>query len=992
MQIQKKIGGFVIALAGLLVGCLFCAVFFFCAPVQAQEENSAGEKIRVVLTNYDDTGYVNVSGEEITGYYVDYLHEIAKHTGWEYDIRVVPDERELEAIIDGKDFDIMLGVDYTEERERTMFEYPEADIGMRHLVVAASKTHPILVSNDISLLQGLKVGVTETDRNQSLKDKFVSYCYSNGIKCREDVQGSFPQGVTLVNISEEKRFEMVENGQIDAVLCSDSKALANELFVVADFGKTAIYPVVPKGDRHLLDELNDVLTSMEQVDSGYSQRLYQKYFASNAVNVLSFNEEELKYLTKNREYRVALWGDCAPYGYLNDSGEWSGISVEIFNEISRMTDGRITFCIEGYDSSQEAAEAFQNGGAEILGQSFASVNAALRSGDRSTSYYSDRFYMYRNKNYSMGMEEARIIIKQDFPESILLELGVKDPDSVIRVKNTAEALRAVNGGEADITFALQNVADYYINYYQMNKISDIPLQVNDVSFCCIFDSSVDPVARNIFNKCISHLDRGNLNRRITEYILTDHKEFTLVDYIKANWGSVALVGIIFMAIAIALLVVVVITISNKTKRIYRMLYQDDITGGDSYLKFEENVGRLLEERNGPCYILFADINSFKYINDVYGYNTGNCVLCAVEGFMRKLAGGYPVARMYADHFVAVRPFQGKEELEKQLRYLLQEFDEESRGKFKDFNVLLKIGVYLWEPQTEREIRQLVNFANYAAGSIVNSSKSEYCFYSMEMHDKIVQQQRIEKDMHRAMTEGEFIVFYQPKYDIVTNEVIGAEALVRWNHKERGLIAPGAFVPIFENNRFIIEVDFCVFEQVCALLAARIKQGKKLYPISCNFSRLHFPQKDFVDRLTQIVDKYQVPAGYLEIEITETVATSDFDLLIGTVRNLKEKGFQISIDDFGSGYSCIQLLYKLPIDVLKLDRVFVCEQGSNRTEEDIHRSIITICRNHGIRVICEGVETKQQKEYIESYGCRYVQGFLYSKPVKEQDFLAMLDKV
>lgn len=990
MQVQKRWKRFVIAFLSLIFGGFVCAVFLFGTQARAQQPETPTEKIRVVLTNYDDTGYVDNSQYGIKGYYVEYLNQIAKYTGWEYDIRAISDEEELLSIVNERDYDIMVGVDYTEERERKMFDYPSENIGNRHLVVAASKTHPSLVSNDISQLQGIKVGITDSDLNQALKEKFISFCFSNGIKCRENVEGDFPQGVTLVTVPEEKRFEMVETGEVDAVLCSDSRALENNLFVVAEFGKTAIYTVVPKGNDSLLSALNAALESIDRIDSDFAKRLYDKYFAANDVNVLAFTGEELEYLEADREFQVAMWDDCAPYGYLNDNGDWSGIAIEIFDEITRMTNGKIIFRIVGFNSSQEAQEAMQLGEVDILGQTFAAFVTSKNGESRSRSYYSDNFYMYRCKNSNKGIEDAKIVVKQDFPISLLRDIGVGDIQSVIRVDSVVEALQAVNSGEADLTFALQNVADYYINYYQFTKIVEIGMQMNAVSFCCVYGEQMDSIAKNICNKCISHINNDTLNRRITEYILADHKEITIFDYIKSNWGFFALWGIGLMAVVIALLIAMIITISNKTKRIYRVLYQDEITGGSSYLKFEENAVKMLQEESS-CYIFFADIQSFKYINDVYGYIIGNRVLCVVASFMKKLAEGCPVARMYADHFVAIRAYQEKEALEKQLRALLEKFDEECRREFKDFNVLLKVGVYYRRVSSGSEIRQMVNLANYAADNIVNSSKSEYRFYSMEMHDKVLARQHIEKDMHRAMAEGEFIAYYQPKFDIVTNEIIGAEALVRWNHKERGLISPGSFIPIFESDRFIIEVDFCVFEQVCRLLAERMENNRKLYTISCNFSRLHFPQRDFLDRLMAIVDKYQVPTAFIEIEITETVATSDFDLLIGTVQKLKEKGFKISIDDFGSGYSCIQLLYKLPIDVLKMDRVFVCGQDVNKKEEDINKSILHVCHTHDIKVICEGVETQQQKEFIESYGCRYVQGFLYSKPVCREEFLAMLDE-
>lgn len=983
---------------GVMVFGLLCCMFCFflisgirVSAVQQTQEETDAQVVRVVLTNYDDTGFVVMDHNELSGYYMDYLNEIAKYTNWQYEVRAVSDDEELLNIVETGDYDLMVGIRYMEDAEKNYFNYPAVSMGVKHLVLATSKEHVEISTDNLSTLMGITVGTRDTAYSKQLREKFKSYCYANDLKYVEESDVPYDQGMNLIEVGDEERFEMLQDGRLDALITSDSMALANNLYVVATFGEMPFYAVSPKGDDHLTVQLEEAIQSIKNVDSTFEDRLYEKYFAPNFKREMTLSEEELEYLEIQRNLKVAVWDTCAPYMYLNDSGRWSGIAVEVFGEISEMTSGKISFEFVSCADSFAAREALEKGEADILGMTFTSVDAMERGDNRSCSYYTDYFSIYRNQNSVKSLEEAKIAVKKDMADNMLQSFGVKDTSGVIRVEDVVEALNAVNSGKADITFALQNVSDYYINYYQLNRITELDLVKSDISVCCLYNDSMDEILKNICNKCIANVDTEILERSITEYMLLDHKKLSLTDYIKTNRSGFTTVFIVLLFAAIAGLIIVVITISNKSQKIYEMLYRDDVTQDSSYLKFEEEVKQLISEQKvkEQYYIIFADISSFKYINDVFGYEVGNQVLCFVGKAMKEITNGFPTARMYADHFVGICLYEEKELLEKRLTGQLHEFSVKASEAFPDFNIFLKIGIYTWNTQREMEIRQLVNLANYASDNISNQSKSEFSFYTMELHDKILCRQEIEKDMHRAMEAGEFVAYFQPKYDVVKDEIIGAEALVRWKHSTKGLISPGIFVPIFEDNGFIIEVDFCIFEQVCRLLAERMKNGQKLYTISCNFSRRHFQRPEFVERLMGIVDKYQVQPEYIEIEITETVATDDFNMLIETVRELKSYGFKISIDDFGSGYSCIQLLYKLPIDVLKLDRVFVVEQDVNGTEEDINRSIVHICHNHNIRIICEGVETNQQKEFVLSYGCRYVQGFLYSRPVDRRTFLSML---
>lgn len=970
----------------------FLSVVLFCSSITVCAAGKAGgETVRVVLVNYLDTGYVELAGDEVTGYYVDYLDEIARYTGWKYQFQVVSEEDALLDVVQRGDYDLLIGVSYTKEDAENYFEYPVSPIGAKKLVLATQSSSyeagSILREN---LYKGVKVGITDSDYGSMVSQRFEKYCDAQGILYGTAGQRDFDanQGITLRTVTLNQRMEDLKQGKVDALLLADSVALENDLYVIESFGQEPFYAVAPKGDRHLVDDLDAVISTIESQDAAFQERLYEKYFSDTKQHTITFDEREEAFLKEGHEYAVALLRNYAPYQYLDTDGNWRGVAVEILKKISDMTGGRITFQIKGYNSEEEEKDALREGEVDLLGSSFFGIGSQLSR--QSHIYDIDTISIYRNKDFYEEIKDAKIVVMEHFPDSALKEYGLSNLDRVIRVPTVVDALRMVNTGGADVTFMLQNVADYYISYYQMEHISSVTAAGSTVSFCLMYGDEMGNEEMQLLNRCLTYLDADEIDRVATECILRDHRERTFWNYIEDNLVLFFILIVVIMAGIVLMLQHIILTISRKNKKINEMLYSDDVTDGMSFLGFQE---RMMEfpGKAEKYYMISVDINGFKYINDMFGYDAGDSVLQYVLDFVQEFCGMNPCARVYADHFAGVCSYQEKPYFEKYLTGKLEEFDRKCGNDYPEFNAFLKIGIYTWRTGEKKELRRIINSASYAMDDIQNMSQSKYQFYTLQMHDEILVRKEIESDMHRAMKEGEFVAYYQPKFDVTTDTIVGAEALVRWQHKTKGLISPGEFIPIFEENQFIIEVDFCIYEQVCQLLRERMDRGEQLYPISCNFSRHHFQMDTFLGRLMKVLEKYQVPAQYIEIEITETIATSDFDRLLETVKALKEKGFLISIDDFGSGYSCVQLLYKLPIDTLKMDRVFAWHQNENKKEEAINRSLITICHQNNIKVICEGVENQEQKNFIMNYDCRYVQGFLYSKPVTRERFLQMLQE-
>lgn len=243
-------------------------------------------------------------------------------------------------------------------------------------------------------------------------------------------------------------------------------------------------------------------------------------------------------------------------------------------------------------------------------------------------------------------------------------------------------------------------------------------------------------------------------------------------------------------------------------------------------------------------------------------------------------------------------------------------------------------------------------------------------------------------MKSALENGEFIVYYQPKYCMLNNEIIGAEALIRWDSRDFGFMNPGEFIPVFESNGFIVELDFYVMEQVYKLQQRRIKQGLKTVRISINQSRMHFTQKNYIERLNMLRAKYHIPDELIELELTESIF-ADMNDISRIVEELKRNNYYLSVDDFGSGYSSLNMIKEIPMDALKIDKDFLSGDRESGRYQKVIEKVVELAKDLNMDIICEGVEKEEQADFLKSVGCLYAQGFLYARPMPEEEFESIL---
>lgn len=384
-------------------------------------------------------------------------------------------------------------------------------------------------------------------------------------------------------------------------------------------------------------------------------------------------------------------------------------------------------------------------------------------------------------------------------------------------------------------------------------------------------------------------------------------------------------------------------------------------------------------------VIYSDINQFKLINDNYGYRAGDRILIALASILQSADENDPiVARITGDKFVALYSYSDLDALTELVKNIVYESKHIRREPDEYYKLALVVGIYPVQPGDSAIIA--VDRANIARKNVGDYHLRNYMYYDESMHNSLIEQKEIEDSMEDALHNHEFSVYYQPKFDITTKEVVGSEALVRWS-RHAGMIPPIRFIPLFEENGFIVPLDYYVLDSVCASLRARLDAGKKVLPVSVNFSRVHLSTDVLPVVIKATLERYNIPAHLIEIEITESALAATEDYQLSILHELRALGCVLSMDDFGSGMSSLNTLRKLPFDVLKIDRDFLYSNSSSERERIVLSNVVRMAFDLNMKVICEGVETEEQEAFLKQIGCRYVQGFLYARPLSEDQFVS-----
>lgn len=456
--------------------------------------------------------------------------------------------------------------------------------------------------------------------------------------------------------------------------------------------------------------------------------------------------------------------------------------------------------------------------------------------------------------------------------------------------------------------------------------------------------------------------------------------------VEANRFALLILLLLILGCLALLALAIFFVLRLRTKRrLAQLTYRDQLTGYDNYAAFAQKAPKLLASGGRYAFVLF-DINRFKAINNTYGFQEGNCLLLLVSQQLEEFIGTAELfARSSDDNFALLLRYTGRAQLTQRLNELFvkMRFFYSARKKL-EYQINYACGVYFIAAPGQ-SLEYCHESAQMAKRSVKELYDTAIVFYDESLRKQIVEKQEIETSMYSALQNHEFEVYLQPKYDLASDCIAGAEALTRWHHPTMGFLSPARFIPILERNGFLLQLDCYVTEVVCRTIRAWMDAGVTPVPVSVNMSRLHVKQHDFIDRIEQTVRRYNVPPELVEIELTETAFHDDTQQIIDVMEQLKSKGFRLAMDDFGSGYSSLNLLNVLPVDVIKLDRMMFNDLESRDRTKKIVTNAIHIVRDLEMTAVAEGIETQEQINFLKDIKCDMVQGYFYAKPMSVCDF-------
>lgn len=949
--------------------CLFL-LFYTASDVRAENKT-------IIRVGYvEQTGFMeNVAGE-YSGYCVDYLEEIAAYTNWEYEYVADTWENCLVRLEEGE-LDLLC-MAHKNLESTGKYTFTELPIGYEYTTVYAKQDSDIYYE-DYEAMENSKVGLL---RGGFHADEFLKVADEKNLNVEK-----------IYFDTEDAIMEALEAEEVDlAVVCSlhcyqDAK-------IVGQYWATPFYCIMGRESEAYMNDMDAALQRLKIENPGFELELQQKYYDDSKISSTPlFTREEHEYIENVGSIKVKLMEGSIPLSYMED-GEEAGVFVEYLKLLEKVSGLEIEIEMSSTPLTMEeqTGQIKENEYLMLRSQRVLECNG-LDEGLITTNPLLETELSYIvKKGHNLSREQKNFVYavtnEMGYLVPILLE---ESKDYEIKYyDNALECLEAVRCKEADIA-----IQDSYVLSYLMQKpkYEDQLIECPGGNFyngMCLIASEDQELLVQVLNKSIKFISAEDEDRLVKQELLTKTYEYEASDVIYDYWEVIL---VILLGIVIAIVVYTILMRYMTNLRIRKSEYEllqkkvqtDELTKvlyNRSY--FYKKAREMINEAVENMYIVIMDVANFKVVNDLYGIGNGNKLLIYMAHELVKMTEGKNVllSRFDDDHFYLCLSESDFKDLN---------FPRKVKTFLKDIDVTVSYGVFSIEDQKDLAVNIMCDRANIAVHDKERKQLEYIRYYNEEERARLIHEREIENDMERAIKEHQFCVYVQPKYDIDKEKIIGGEALVRWKHPQKGMIPPGDFISIFEKNGFIVELDYFVWEETCRLIFDMKKKNIFCGPISINVSRVHFYGQDLKEKLISLIEEYQLLPSDLELEITETICAEDPDIIYSRIRELQQVGFKVAMDDFGSGYSSLNMLKEMPLDVIKMDLRFLDGGDNEEKSRYILRTLIALAQNMNLLVVVEGVESAEQVEFLRRIGRCFVQGYYYSKPVDCKAFVKMLQK-
>ena len=778
------------------------------------------------------------------------------------------------------------------------------------------------------------------------------------------------------------------DGYIDAMV--DPRRSQN---VHALFDRQSYRLLIRADKKELHSRINLAMEHLLLYQPNIRDRLNSTYFLTSGFP-LTLNSSEKKYLKQKGKLKTAIVVDNQPYAYHNESGQLIGVIPSIIHKIA--ADLNIEIEIVDTHDFVKIGEMIKNGEIDFVADTVCDYSWAKEFNINPTKPYLSIDYVPVTKT-SYNIDPSTIhkvacvkdlfytkhYVEPHFPESQRLYFDT-----------TIDALKAVDEGIADITFVQRNAAHTLIEEAETYSLESKPASVYSSPISVGVYSKSDPLLWQILDKEIGHMtadwigDLVNLNEKTQSHFsilwaLYHHplRFFSVVALIAAAVGGFFIYNSRMQ--------------KQRLGLVDHMAYTDLRYNLPNVPYLEREVPLAMEgiEPDMKTFFVIFSLTSSATATETQGHRLLDRQFeimsknIAKENLVIFTAAGIDI-----DHLICFCKAPTIDVVCDWAKGVI-ESNSYMDTAAENTKIVLHTRAGITHYEKDFSVQQAIDRALIACHQDANY---EVKIFDDKLQETLTLNHDIEGRMEQALIDGEFQTWYQPKYDIRTRKIVGAEALVRWISPDLGFMPPGKFIPLFERNGFVIQVDYYLLEQTCKLQRERLDAGKEVVPISVNQSRLHMTEEGYLEKLQMIVDTYELPAGLIELEITETMF-GDFDAKSGQdnaayiVGELHKMGFGVSVDDFGSGYSSFMLLGSLPFDVMKIDRSLLTGADKSQRMREILGNVINLGHALKMKVLCEGIETREEEELLLELGCHIGQGFLNAKPMPVADFVNFFEK-
>lgn len=947
---------------------IFLMMLLLCAGislrVSASGENEAEEK-QVVRVGYTPYGQMIQKSEQgFTGYGVEYLQRIAEYTGWQYEYVFVTEKDRKQALRDGE-IDLLCDISNEENANENLL-LSSANSGMYYALLCARKEDNTVFFDDFDAMQGKRIAL---NTRKAMIRMFEDFCEENGIEFIPVYCSSF-----------EDMEKALENGKADLMVTSNQRELSKYKYV-AKIGMQNQYFATSVGNSALLEQIDEADYHIKLQQPFIQGALYEKYYGLPSKNLNGTTREEYEFINSGQPVRVACDANSYPMEYTDETGNFKGIYADAMRLLEQ--ESGLTFEYVPLQDFKQAWDLLASGEVDMAAKMFMNEKMAAHYGILYSDTYLEADFTMICRGNELLPDKPKIAIPEKYV-GVRFYVAEKYPEwDVTLCKDVAEGFDLVEQKQADGTIVNDIYLQTIFNLNHYDNLVVMPRHNMEIPVSCGIGGENAEIIRSILNKAISHIPAEQFERCVVENAINVFYEPTFSDIFEKILPALIVITV-FVATAF------VLSLKARERHYRHLAMTDPVTGLWNGTKFRKEAAELLNHIGQKEYQMISlDIERFKYVSNDFSERAADSILQIIGRRIRmQFEGTALYARDMADRFLVLA--EKHEDNEERFTSISEEIVFENNGREQRYKPVIKFGISQICGQEEgTTLGEYIDHAIIARKSIKGSLNKRIAFYNQEMADMLLNEHKIELRMEDALKNHEFVVYYQPKFQLKDETIIGAEALVRWMDPNEGMISPGEFIPLFERNGFIVQLDFYVYEEVLKSMARWQSEGRNPLVVSFNVSRAHIDTEDFLHNLIALAEQYGVPRSMLELELTETVLGGKREKILAFIMSCKEAGFQISIDDFGSGYSSLNLLKELPVDVLKIDREFLNEAETSEKSSIIIEKVVEMATKIQIHTLCEGVETRSQADFLKQIGCDMAQGFLYSRPLPVGDFEKML---